>query len=108
MAQSPSAVAAVEQAKVVVRKLPDSGGQVRTGTLLAQQGSSLRVRWDDDGCEEDVLLTTTTRFAERGSLRHHALVDLAAFTTRLEAEPAAVVVWLRREQASTMHHVATS
>jgi hypothetical protein len=53
-------------------------------------------------------LTTTTRFAERGSLRHHALVDLAAFTARLEEEPTGVVVWLLREQASAMHHVATS
>jgi hypothetical protein len=61
---------AVEEDKIVVRKLPDSGGRVRTGTLLAQRGSSLTVRWDDDGSEEEVGLDRTTTFAQRGSLRH--------------------------------------
>jgi hypothetical protein len=97
-----STVTAVQQADVVVRKLPGSDGQVRTGVLLARQGPSLTVRWDDDGREEDVRISTTTTFAVRGSVRHQGLVDRAALIARLETEPVAVVLQLLRDHESGM------
>jgi hypothetical protein len=99
---TPSTVAAVEQAEVVVRQPPDSGGEVRTGMLLARQGSLLTVRWDDDGQEEDVLISTTTTFAVRGGLRHQGLMDPAALSARLEADPVGVIVGLLREHGSAL------
>ncbi|MGI8333660.1 hypothetical protein ACRYCC_27235 [Actinomadura scrupuli] len=92
----------MDQVKVVVRKLPDSGGRVRTGILLAKQGSAMTVRWDDDGTEEEVVFSATTRFAPQGSLLHQALVDIAAFTARLEADPVTVVASLLSEHKSAL------
>jgi hypothetical protein len=95
-------VTAVQQAKVVVSKLPDSDGQVRTGALLARQGPILTVRWDDDGREEDVRISTTTTFVVPGSVRHQGLVDPAALIARLKTEPVTVFVELLREYGPAM------
>jgi hypothetical protein len=62
----------------------------------------MRVRWDDDGLEEDARLGGSTMLAVFGSLRHQALLDPATLAVRLAEEPLEVVLQLLREQKAAL------
>ena len=62
----------------------------------------LRVRWDDDGLEEEARLGGSTMLAVSGSLRHQALLDPATLAVRLAEEPLEVVLQLLREQKAAL------
>ncbi|GAA3239050.1 hypothetical protein [Actinocorallia longicatena] len=88
--------------EVVVRKAQGPGGVARTGVVLARNAGVLRVRWDDDGTEEDARIGGSTTFAPAGSLRHQSLVDPGPLAERLETEPLEVVLQLLREARTPM------
>jgi hypothetical protein len=70
--------------------------------VLSRTAAVLRVRWDDDGLEEDARLGGSTMLAVFGSLRHQALLDPASLAVRLAEEPLEVVLQLLREQKAAL------
>jgi hypothetical protein len=92
----------VENIEVVVRRSSSQGGPARTGQVLSRNAAVLRVRWDDDGLEEDARLGGSTMLAVLGSLRHQALLDPATLAVRLGEEPLEVVLQLLREQKAPL------
>lgn len=62
----------------------------------------MRVRWDDDGSEEDVTISGTTTFMSRGGVRHQALVDPDVLIARLKDDPTSVFVQALREYGTPM------
>ncbi|MQY09481.1 hypothetical protein [Actinomadura macrotermitis] len=96
--------------EVVVRRSDTPGRPVRTGVLLAKNGASLKVRWEDDGQEETVRISATTTFAVRGSLRHQWLADpeksAALITERLELDPLDLVLEVLRDSLSALDATA--
>lgn len=62
----------------------------------------MKVRWDDDGLEEDVRIGGSTTFAVQGSLRHQALVDPEPLAGLLDEDPLAVICRLLREHGGPM------
>ncbi|MEO3786844.1 hypothetical protein ABGB12_26250 [Actinocorallia sp. B10E7] len=92
----------MERAEIVVSKSLELDGLIRTGELLSRKGGMLTVRWDDDGREEQVRISSTTTFMPPGSLRHQAFVDPAALSRRLGEDPLALVVQLLRENGTRL------
>jgi hypothetical protein len=70
--------------------------------VLSRTAGVLRVRWDDDGVEEDAKIGGFTTFAVAGSLRHQSLVDPEPLAERLETEPLELVLQLLQEARAPM------
>lgn len=95
-------MAAVERSLIVIQKLPDH--ELRTGALLEKKkGGLLRVRWHDDGREEDVKISATTTFAPLGSLRYQSFVDPDVLRASWEKDPLSLISQLLRERRTAMN-----
>ncbi|GGM27795.1 hypothetical protein GCM10007977_031350 [Dactylosporangium sucinum] len=77
----------------MVIRLPQPGQErARIGVVLAGGRSPLRVRWEDDGSEEDVVLDNQHKLAARGSLRYEWLLDSAAVGAKIRSDPAGAII----------------
>ncbi|MET7419737.1 hypothetical protein [Dactylosporangium sp. NPDC005555] len=77
----------------VVICLPQVGQErPRIGVVLVGGRSPLRVRWEDDGSEQDVVLDNQYKLAARHSLRYEWLLDPVAVGERIRADLAGAII----------------
>ncbi|MGI5243252.1 hypothetical protein [Dactylosporangium sp. CA-139066] len=82
----------MERSDVVIR-LPQPGQErPRIAVILVGGRSPLRVRWEDDGVEEDVVLDSRHKLAARGSLRYSWLLDPATVGDKIRSDPAWAII----------------
>lgn len=70
--------------------------------MLSRGGGAIRVRWEDDGMEDDVRVDGRTSLAARGSLRHQWLVAPAPLADLFAADPSGMILRLLSENGAAM------